>query len=148
MRSKRDVETSFRYRIVRDKANGGTHLKSLIAARIFVVLTIVAIFFEMALAAGMPWGGKYSGTLPTDMRVASVIQAFLLLVLTLIILVRAGLVFSAWQSISKKLAWAVVAYCALGVIANAITPSFWERGVWLQILTICFVSSLVVAKGQ
>lgn len=133
--------------------SGGTHLKSLIAARIFATFTVVAILFEIALAAGMPWGefawgGNYSGVLPTDMRVASVVQAFLLLALILVVLIRAGLIFPAWQPISKKLVWAVVTYCALGVIANAITPSFWERIIWLPVLTICFASSLVVAKAR
>ncbi len=128
-------------------------MKSLIAARIFATFTVVAILFEIALAAGMPWGefawgGNYPGTLPTDMRVASVVQAFLLLALVVVVLIRAGIIFLAWQPISKKLVWAVVAYCALGVIANATTPSFWERIIWLPVLTICFASSLVVAKAR
>ena len=128
-------------------------MKSLIAARIFATFIVVAILFEIALAAGVPWGefawgGKFPGVLPIDMRVASVVQAFLLLALLLVVLTRAGLIFPVWQPISKKLAWAVVAYCALGVIANAITPSFWERIIWLPVLTICFASSLVVAKAR
>jgi len=128
-------------------------LKSLTAAHIFSTLTVAAIFFEIALAAGMPWGefawgGKYPGVLPTDMRIASVVQAFLLLAFVLVVLIRVGIVFPAWQPISKKLVWAVVAYCALGVIANAITPSFWERIIWLPVLTICFASSFVVAKAR
>ncbi len=127
-------------------------MKSRIAARIFATFTVVAILFEIALAAGMPWGefawgGNYPGALPTDMRVASVVQAFLLLSLILVVLIRAGLIFPAWQPISKKCVWAVVAYCALGVIANAITPSFWERIIWLPLLAICFASSLVVARA-
>ncbi len=128
-------------------------MKSVIAACIFATFTVFSILFEIALAAGMPWGefawgGSYPGALPTDMRVASLAQAFLLLAFVLVVLIRAELVFPAWQAISRKLAWAVVAYCALGVIANAITPSFWERIVWLPVLTICFASSLVVAKGR
>lgn len=128
-------------------------MKSLIAACVFATFTIVAILFEIALAAGMPWGefawgGNYPGALPADMRVASVVHAFLLLALILVVLIRAGLIFPEWQPISKKLVWAVVTYCALGVIANAITPSFWERTIWLPVLTICFASSLVVAKAR
>ena len=128
-------------------------MKPHIAAFIFATFTGIAILFELALAAGLPWGeiswgGKYPGVLPTEMRIASVVQACLLLVLVLVVLIRAGLIFPAWQPLSKKLVWAVVVYCALGVIANAITPSFWERIIWLPVLSICFASSLVVAKTR
>jgi hypothetical protein len=128
-------------------------LKSVLAACVFAALTIGAIVFEIALAAGMPWGdfawgGNYPGVLPTELRVASVVQAFLLFAIVMVVLIRAGLILPVWHPISKKLVWAVVVYCALGVIANAITPSFWERTIWLPVLTICFSSSLVVAKGR
>lgn len=117
-----------------------------------MALTAGAILFQAALAAGMPWGdfawgGNYPGVLPAHMRLASVVSAFILLALIFIVLIRAGLVFPAWQPISRKLVWAVVAYCGLGVILNAITPSFWEKVVWVPVLIICFVSSIIVAKG-
>jgi hypothetical protein len=128
-------------------------LRAIIAARIFASLISGAILFQILLAIGMPWGefawgGSYPGTLPTYMRVASLVQALLLFALVIIVLVRAGLFLPDWQPISKKLVWAVVLYCGLGVVANAITPSFWERIIWLPVLTISFVSSFVVAKGR
>jgi len=128
-------------------------LRSIIAARIFATLTFGAILFQIALATGMPWGefawgGYYPGSLPNNMRVASVVSAFILLALCLVVLIRAGYILTIWQPVSRKLVWVVVAYCGLGVIANAITPSFWERVIWLPVLIICFTSSLVVAKSQ
>lgn len=93
------------------------------------------------------WGGYYPGVLPTHMRFASVASAFLLLLLGLIVLIRAGLVKSAWQPATKKLIWVVVAYCALGVIANGITPSVWERVIWLPVTMMLLASSIAVAKG-
>ena len=39
------------------------------------------------------------------------------------------------------------AYCALGVIANGITPSVWERVIWLPVTLMLLASSIVVAKG-
>ena len=128
-------------------------MRSIIAARIFVTLTCAAIFFQIALVAGMPWGafawgGYYPGTLPDHMRVASAVSAFILFALCLIVLIRAGLMLPAWQPMAKKLVWVVVVYCGLGVIVNAITPSFWERAIWLPVLIICFISSFVVAKGR
>jgi hypothetical protein len=128
-------------------------LKSIIAARLFATFTVVAILFEIALAAGVPWGeiawgGNYPGTLPTELRVASMVQAFILLAMLFVVVIRAGIIFPALLPISKRLVWVVVAYCALGVIVNAITPSFWERIIWVPVLTICFVSSLIVAKAR
>ena len=128
-------------------------MRAIIAARIFASLIFGAILFQISLAIGMPWGefswgGSYPGTLPTYMRAASLVQALLLLALVIIVLVRAGLFLPDLQPISKKLVWAVVVYCGLGVIANAITPSFWERIIWLPVLIISFASSFVVAKGR
>ena len=126
---------------------------TIIAARVFATLIVGAILFQIGLIVGMPWGefawgGYYPGTLPTNMRLASVASAFILLAIGLIVLIRAGLILPSWQPVSTKLVWVVVAYCGLGVIANAITLSFWERVIWLPVLIICFTSSLVVAKGQ
>ena len=125
----------------------------IIAARIFATFTFGAIFFQIALAIGMPWGqfvwgGHYPGTLPGFMRFASLVQAFFLLALVIIVLIRAGIFHPAWQSYSRKFVWIVVAYCGLGVIANAITPSLWERVIWLPVLAVSFVSSFVVAKSR
>lgn len=138
---------------VQNQPVGATALNASIAARIFAPFFTVAILFEIALAAGMPWGefawgGSFPGVLPVNMRIASGVSASLLLVFVWVVLIRAGLVFPAWQPLSRKLVWGVVVYCALGMIANAATPSFWERIIWLPVLTICFVSSLVVAKAR
>lgn len=125
-------------------------MSSFIAARLFATLTAGAILFQLALGAGMPWGefawgGNYPGVLPMHMRAASGASVFLLLGLGLVVLIRAGLVQSAWQPVSKKLVWVVVAYCALGVIANALTPSVWERIIWLPVTMMMLASSIVVA---
>ncbi len=42
--------------------------------------------------------------------------------------------------------WAVVAYCALGIIANAAKPSPAERRLWLPVVCTMFLSSLIVAR--
>jgi hypothetical protein len=45
----------------------------------------------------------------------------------------------------ETLVWVVVTYRALGVIANALTPSPWERIIWLPITLLLLGCSLVVA---
>ena len=128
-------------------------MKAILAAKIFAVFMVGAICFQIALVAGVPWGefawgGKYPGTLPDSMRFASVFSTFLLVMFLLVVLTRAGLILPKRSPLSKKLIWIVVGYCGLGIIANAITPSFWERIIWVPVLIICFVSSLVVARAK
>ncbi len=128
-------------------------MTSRLAARLFSLLILAVVLFQGALVAGMPWGefawgGTYQGQLPVEMRVASAISALLLLVIGTVVLTRAGLLLQEWQPLSKKLIWVVVAYCALGVVANAITPSAWERIIWLPVAIGLFAMSIVVATKR
>jgi len=63
------------------------------AARLFVVLIACTILFQIALAAGVPWGefawgGSHPGTLPRQLRIASGASVAVLLVLAFVVLVR------------------------------------------------------------
>ncbi len=123
------------------------------AARLFAIVTALAVLFQAGLVAGMPWGafawgGSYPGTLPPPMRAASAGSAFLLVVLIGIVLVRAGLVRPDWQPRSRKAAWLVVVFCGASVVANSITPSARERAVWLPVTLLMFGTSMVVARSQ
>jgi hypothetical protein len=118
-----------------------------LAAQIFSVLIIVAVGFQLALAAGMPWGrlamgGKYPGRFPPPMRVAAVVQAAVLVALAVVVLARAGMVLTDWHSLSTKLIWGVVGFSGLSAFVNLITPSKWERILWAPVgigLTACSV---------
>jgi hypothetical protein len=120
------------------------------AARLFSLIILGAVLFQCGLVAGMPWGefawgGMYRGQLPVEMRVASACSALLLLVIGTVVLARAGIFFHRWQPLSRRLIWAVVAFCVLSVVANAITPSAWERIIWLPVAIALLVTSVVVA---
>jgi hypothetical protein len=124
----------------------GTYL----AAYMFTTLTVIVIGFQLGLAMGQPWGhiawgGRFPGALPPRMRVASGVSILLLLLFIIIVCVRAGLIFPQWHLLSQIAIWAVVAYCALGVVVNAITPSKWERIIWLPVVAFLLVASTVVA---
>jgi hypothetical protein len=121
-----------------------------LTAHIFSVLTFMVIAFQIALALGAPWGhltwgGKFTGQLPKKMRGVAIFSAVLLAVFVVIVETRAGFLFPAWQSPSNILIWFVVGYCALGVIANAITPSRWERIIWLPVVLMMLICSFLVA---
>jgi hypothetical protein len=124
-------------------------MSSHIAAILFTVLTTVAVGFQIALACGAPWGeftlgGKYRGQLPHRVRVIPIVSSVILIGFMLVVLACAGLAFANAKAASEWLIWMVIAYCALGTVANAITPSRRERALWLPVLILMLGSSTIV----
>jgi hypothetical protein len=122
------------------------------AAHSFTALIGIVVAFQIALIAGAPWGhltwgGKFSGRLPNRMRGVAIVSAVLLVAFAVIVEARAGVILPQWQGLSKILIWVVVAYCALGVVMNGVTPSKWERILWLPVVLVSLVCSLIVALG-
>jgi hypothetical protein len=120
-----------------------------VAAIIYAIITLGVVAFQIALAAGAPWGayamgGASPGQFPPALRIAAVIQAVLLAGMAAVILARAGLVLPGWSQVSHGLVWIVVAITALSLVLNLITPSAGERAIWLPILSLLLISSLIV----
>lgn len=121
-----------------------------LAAYLFSILTLLTVLFQLALAAGAPWGemamgGKYPGRFPPPMRVAAVVQALLLLCIALIVLTRAGLVFAGFYAFSTVAIWFVVAFCALSAVLNSITPSKKEKRLWAPVTIVLLLCVITVA---
>lgn len=119
-------------------------------ALVFTGVTLIVVLFQLALAAGAPWGepamgGKFPGTLPAAMRVATVVQILVLLLLSATVLARAGLVWPSWFNASRKSIWFVVAFTAVGTLLNLITSSKWERRIWAPAVAVMLACSLAVA---
>jgi hypothetical protein len=122
------------------------------AARAFLALTAVVVAFQLALAAGAPWGeltmgGAYRGRLPLPMRAVAATSAALLAGLGAVVAARAGLALPRWRPAARRLIWAVVAYMIVGVVLNAATPSPRERALWLPVTAALAACALVVARG-
>lgn len=119
------------------------------AAYVFAVAAIGGSLFQLALAAGAPWGefamgGRYPGRFPPPMRVAAVIQAVALAALGWIILARAEVVEApGWG----RLGWLAVGVSALSLIMNAASRSKRERALWTPIAAVMLVTSLLVVLG-
>jgi hypothetical protein len=117
-----------------------------------LLLSLFSICFQTALAAGAPWGrltwgGKYPGRLPPAMRAVAIVSAVVIGALAAVVATRAGLVLPQWNAHSRVLIWGVVTFCAVGVLANAATPSRWERRIWLPVVVLMLIASVVVAVG-
>ena len=122
------------------------------AARTFLALTALAVAFQLALAAGAPWGeltmgGAYPGRLPLPMRAVAVASAVLLTSFGAVVAARAGLALPRWRPAARWLIWVVVAYMLVGVALNAATPSPRERALWLPVTALLAVCALVVARA-
>lgn len=122
------------------------------AAILFALVTLGVVAFQLALALGAPWGeyamgGRYPGILPRAMRVSAVGQAALLAALAVYVLSAAGLVLPSLARTLPGLIWAVVAFSALSLVLNAMTPSAGERRIWVPVATEMLLTSLIVALG-
>ena len=122
------------------------------AAVIYALATLVVVGFQLALAAGAPWGeyamgGRYPGRFPPAMRVAAVVQAVLLGVLALVVLDKAGVVALGWTASFPWLAWVPVVVSLLSAVMNAATRSRLERRLWLPVAIVMLLSSIVVAAA-
>ena len=75
-----------------------------LSAILYAIVSGVVVAFQIALAAGAPWGeyamgGAFPGQFPPALRIAALIQAALLVGLAVIVLARAGLV-ALWSRAS------------------------------------------------
>ena len=121
-----------------------------VAAIIYAIVTLGVVAFQIALAAGAPWGayamgGASPGQFPPALRIGAIIQAVLLVGMAAVILARAGLTLPGWSRMSHWLVWIVVALTALSLVLNLISPSVGERAIWVPTLSLLLISSLIVA---
>jgi len=121
-----------------------------VAAIIYAIVSLGVVAFQIALAAGALWGayamgGAFPGQFPPALRIAAMIQAVLLIGMAAVILARAGLILPRWSRVSRWLAWVVVAFAAVSLVLNLITPSAGERVIWAPTALLLLISSALVA---
>ncbi|TLM98324.1 MAG: hypothetical protein FDZ75_02615 [Actinobacteria bacterium] len=122
------------------------------AAIAYSAVTAAVVAFQLALAAGVPWGayamgGAFPGAFPPALRIAAVVQAILLGAVALVVLARAGVAMCTWERASARLIWAVVALSSVGLVLNLITQSVGERAIWAPVAAVQLGCVLVVAFG-
>jgi hypothetical protein len=65
--------------------------------------------------------------------------------MAVVVLSRAGLVLARWSGMTRWLVWCVVAFAAVSLVLNLITPSAGERAIWAPVALLLLASSTVVA---
>jgi hypothetical protein len=126
---------------------------SKIAAILYSVISLGIVAFQIALAAGAPWGayamgGSFPGQYPPALRVIAMAQALLLIGMALVVLSRAGLILPGWRRAARWLIWFVVGFSALSLFLNLITPSAGERAIWAPAALVLLFSSAVAAFSR
>jgi len=121
-----------------------------VAALLYATVSAGVVAFQLALAAGAPWGeyamgGVIPGQFPPALRIAALVQAALLVGMAAVVMARAGIVLPGWSRVSRRLVWAVVAFAAVSLVLNLITPSARERAIWAPVALLLLISSAVVA---
>lgn len=120
------------------------------ALALTVILALLAVF-QVALAAGVPWGylawGGQHRVLPPKLRVGSIISVVIYALIAFIVWERIGASSVLPDAVSHIAMWVVFAYFALGILMNAISRSKPERYTMTPLVTVLTVLALLVALG-
>lgn len=124
-----------------------------IAAIVVTVHLAVLWVFQIALAAGAPWGaaawgGHSKGVLPTSLRVGSgIAAAFLYPLITLYVLVSAEVVAIDWLPGTGKIAmWGLIGFFTLGTLMNFASRSRIER-IWGPVSLVIAICCWIIVRG-
>ena len=123
-------------------------------AYVAVTILILVIAFQLAVAAGLPWGswtqgGQTGGELPAAGRAVALVSAVILLAFGLAVLARIGRgpMMRVPGRVVAVLAWIAVGYSGLAIVLNGASRSSDERLLWLPITVVLFVTILVAVIG-
>ncbi|MDR7275440.1 hypothetical protein [Catenuloplanes atrovinosus] len=109
--------------------------------------------FQLALALGAPlgqaaWGGAHAGTLPRELRVASVVSLLVWTAAATLVLSHAGLgPLSLPGAVTRWAVWALCGLLVVGSVMNIASSSPWERYFWGPYALVMAVLCGVVARG-
>ena len=111
-----------------------------IAAILYILITVVVIFFQLFLVLGAPWGeftqgGRHKGTLPISGRISAAVSIPILVFMASSISSVVGFVPN-W---SIRTAYITLALQGVTAVFNLITPSLKEKRLWGPVTTIAFV---------
>lgn len=120
------------------------------ALALTVVLAALAAF-QVALAAGAPWGtlawGGQHRVLPARLRVASAVSILVYLLIDLIAWTRVGALTLFPPPVAEVAMWVIFGYFSLGILMNAVSRSPAERYTMVPVALVLAVSSFFIALG-
>ena len=108
--------------------------------------------FQLALAAGAPWGrfawgGQHAGVLPDRYRVGSAVSALFYVAIAMLALDRSGTLDVVPDGVSRVGMWIVFGLLVLSVPMNGISRSRPERYVMTPVVLVLAVLAVLIALG-
>jgi hypothetical protein len=121
-----------------------------VAAVVGSLLLLAVIGFQLALAAGLPWGAAAWGgrhrVLPSRLRLGSAAAAVILVAAGWVLLARAGLVAPGAEAPAVRVAaWVLAALFVLSTLGNLASKSRIERRLMTPAAAATAACFLVVA---
>lgn len=123
------------------------------AAIIFSIAAAVLGLFQIALAAGAPWGaasygGSHPGVLPKRLRIVSGVFGITVYPAMIVFVLYAGDVVGTgldggWSDV---VLWVLAAFFTFQTVINAISPSRIER-IWAPVALVMAICAVVLVLG-
>ena len=88
--------------------------------------------------------GKFQGELPVKMKLFSLLSIVILISVAIMIEIGGGSITVESQDLRSKLVIIVIVFNIVQSILHIITPSKWERILWLPIILIMLSCSLAL----
>ena len=123
-----------------------------LAAIVAAVVLAGLVCFQLALAAGLPfgryaWGGAHP-VLPRGLRIASALATIVYVVAAVTILEAAGVSdFIASTDLPRNAVWVLGGLFGIGTVMNAVSRSTKERRMAAVALVLAILS-VIVARGN
>ncbi len=122
-------------------------------AWLFAGASVAVVGLHLVLILGAPigfmtMGGRNQGVLPIGARVASLVQAVLIVVCAAVVLKSAGEIVTPVVPSGGWWLWLVVGISGLSLVANSITPERRERLFGMPATLALLIGSLGVALGE
>ncbi|MGO2746496.1 hypothetical protein [Microbacterium sp.] len=121
------------------------------ALALTVILALLALF-QIALAAGAPWGhfawGGQHRVLPRNLRIGSILSIVIYALIAFIAWERVGASSLLPDAVAQVAMWVVFAYFAIGIVMNGISRSKPERYTMTPVVLVLAVLSLCIAMGM
>ena len=121
------------------------YMSSIIVAILFVSIAV----FQVLLSLGYPLGefamGGYYKVLPKKLRIASVVNAFILLFMGFVFLQHTNVLGGLDFLSTNILVWVITIFLGLNTIANLISRSKKERFVMTPLSGFTFILCLFIA---
>lgn len=124
-------------------------MNSQLFAHIHSLCIVVIIIFHICLMIGKPWGhltmaGRFQGELPFKMKIFSGVSILILFFIATIVEIGSGnFIFISRDSRYMVLILALI-FNVVQTILHIITPSKWERILWLPIILIMLCSNVMI----